>query len=134
VAPRLRSCMAAHLIDRREARLESVAGGAEVETPYAHALGAGQVRAFADFVVEPLGPVPQRLGVVVLEALDVLDLEAGTLERQLDARQRQRITLPEGRALRARARFGGVRAQTCDAVVQQTAARREQVAQLTRVD
>src|SRR3954447_26166703 len=69
VAPRLRSCMAPHLVDGREAGLEAVAGGAQVQAPDAHALGAGKPRGLVDVVVEPSGPVPQCLGVVLAEAL-----------------------------------------------------------------
>src|SRR3954451_23924304 len=53
VDPSSRSCMAAHLVDRREARLEAVAGSAQVQTPYAHALWTGQARGLVDVVVEP---------------------------------------------------------------------------------
>src|SRR5436190_6491162 len=93
VVPKLRSCMAPNLVDRREARLESVARRAQVQAPDAHALLTGKPRRFLDVVVEPTGPVAQRLGVVVLEALDVLDLEARALERQLDPRQGKRVAV-----------------------------------------
>src|SRR2546423_1445335 len=91
VLPRLRSCMAPHLVDGCEAGLESVAGGAQVQAPDTHALGTCQARRLVDVVVEPLGPVAQRLGVVVVEALDVVDLEAGALEGEGDPREVQRI-------------------------------------------
>src|SRR5215208_2835041 len=65
VEPRLRSCMAPDLVDRREARLEPVARRAQVQPPYAGPLGAGQARGFVDVVVELLRPVPERFGVVV---------------------------------------------------------------------
>src|SRR3954452_8592647 len=83
VLPRLRSCMTPHLVDRREASLESVACGGHVEAPHAHALGPGQARGLLDVVVEAPCPGAQRLYVVVAEALDVLDLEAGALKREL---------------------------------------------------
>src|SRR3954452_20249216 len=66
VTPRLRSCMAPHLVDRGEAGLESVARGTQVETPDTRALGAGEARGFLDVVVQSLRPLPQRLRVVVL--------------------------------------------------------------------
>src|SRR3954453_13993922 len=75
VIPRLRSCMAPHLIDRREPCLEPVAGSAQVQTPDAGALGAGEPRRLLELVGEPARPVPQRLGVVLAEALDVVYLE-----------------------------------------------------------
>src|SRR3954469_24521032 len=83
VLPRLRSCMAPHLVDRREAGFESVAGGAQVEAPYARALTPRQARGLVDVLVEPTRPVAQRLGVVLAEALDMRGLEAGALEREL---------------------------------------------------
>src|SRR3954451_22190387 len=85
VVPRLRSCMAPHLVDRREPGLEPVAGGAQVQAPDASAFGPGESRRLLDLVVEPARPVAQRLGVVVAEAFDVVDLEAGALERKRDA-------------------------------------------------
>src|SRR3954453_15347064 len=96
VLPKLRSCMAPHLVDRRELGLEAVARGAQVQTPDAHPLGAGDPRGLVDVFVEPARPVAQRLGVVVLEALHVFDLEAGALQRELDTRQRQRIAVGGG--------------------------------------
>src|SRR5436190_12958583 len=68
VIPRLRSCMAPHLIDRRESCLEPVARGAQVQAPDAGALGAREPRRLLELVVEPARPVPQRLGVVLAEA------------------------------------------------------------------
>src|SRR3954447_23668188 len=62
VLPRLRSCMAAHLVDRREARLEAVARGAQIQTPDADALRSGQARGLLDVVVQAPGPVAQGLG------------------------------------------------------------------------
>src|SRR3954449_2776445 len=67
VVPRLRSCMAPHLVDRREARLEPVARGAQIQPPHACALRACQARCLFDVVVQPLGPVAQGFRVVVLE-------------------------------------------------------------------
>src|SRR3954452_20883322 len=66
VAPKLRSCMAPHLVDRGEAGLETVAGCAQVEAPDAHALRPRQPRRLLDVVVEATRPVAQRLGIVVL--------------------------------------------------------------------
>src|SRR5436190_16691553 len=88
VEPRLRSCMAAHLVDRGEAGLEPVARRAEVEAPHAHPLLAGQASGLLDVVVQALRPAAQRLGVVVAEPLHVLHLEPGALQCALDARQR----------------------------------------------
>src|SRR4051794_2115478 len=88
VAPRLRSCMTPHLVDRREARQEPVARGSKIEPPNANAFLTRQARGLIDVVVEPLCPVAERLGVVVLESLDVLDLEPCALECELNARQR----------------------------------------------
>src|SRR3954451_7887944 len=85
VIPRLRSCMAPDLIDRREPSLEPVARGAQVQTPDAGALRAGEPRRLLEVVVEPPRPVPQRLGVVVAEALDMVDLEACALQRERHA-------------------------------------------------
>src|SRR3954454_3227356 len=89
VLPRLRSCMAPHLVDGREAGFESVARGPQVQAPDADALGTGQSRRLREGVVEPPCPVAERLCVVVAESLHVLDLEPGALERELDPRQRQ---------------------------------------------
>src|SRR3954451_16028515 len=61
VLPRLRSCMAPHLVDGREAGLEPVAGSAQVEAPHAHALWPRKPRRLLEVVVEPLRPVAQRL-------------------------------------------------------------------------
>src|SRR5436190_12501195 len=99
VTPRLRSCMAPDLVDRGEPGLESVPRSPQVETPHPCAFRAGQASRFLEVVVEPLGPVAERFGVVVLEAFDVLDLEAGALERELDPRQRQRVAVGEDIAL-----------------------------------
>src|SRR3954452_8997438 len=95
VAPRLRSCMAPQLVDRCEARLESVASGSQVEAPDAHALLAGKAGGLVDLLVEPSRPVAKRLRVVLAEALDVLHLEARALERERDARQMQRVSVRE---------------------------------------
>src|SRR5690349_22444186 len=59
VTPRLRSCMAPHLVDRGEAGLESVARRAQVQPPYTRTLGTRKPRGFLDVVVKPLRPVPQ---------------------------------------------------------------------------
>src|SRR3954447_22431632 len=75
VIPRLRSCMAPHLIDRREPCLEPVARGAQVQTPDAGALRPREPRRLLELVVQPARPMPQRLGVVLAETLDVVDLE-----------------------------------------------------------
>src|SRR4051794_21841427 len=134
VVPRLRSCMAPHLVDRRESRLEFVACRPQVETPDTNALGAGQPGCLVDVLVEPPRPVTQRPGVVVLEALDVLDLEPRAFQSELDARQGKRIAVREHVALRERSRLRRIRVEACDAVVQQPAAAREELAQLLRVD
>src|SRR6476619_7359770 len=70
VVPSSRSCMAPHLVDRREAGLESVARGAQVQAPDACPFGARQPRGLVDVLVQPPRPVAQRLRVVVAEALD----------------------------------------------------------------
>src|SRR4051812_22618232 len=85
VLPKLRSCMAPHLVDRSETGLEAVARGAQIEPPHPDALGTCQAGGLLDVVVQATGPVAQCLGVVVAEALHVLDLEAGPLERERDA-------------------------------------------------
>src|SRR3954464_2412505 len=105
VLPRLRSCMAPHLVDGREAGLEAVASRAQVKPPDAGALRSRQAGRLVEVVVEPPRPLAQRLGVVSAEALGVLDLEAGALQRELDARQRQRIAVGEDVALGERPRF-----------------------------
>src|SRR3954452_14526067 len=51
VEPRLRSCMAPHLVDGREARQESVAGRAQVEPPDAGALRSRQPGRLVEVVV-----------------------------------------------------------------------------------
>src|SRR4051794_37880129 len=133
VLPKLRSCMAAHLVDRREPRLESAAGGAQIEPPDACALRARKPRRLIDVVVEPPGPVAQRLGVVVAEALDVVDLETCALERERDPRQVQWVRVGEDVALAERTRGRIVVAEPCDAVVQYPAAVDDQRAELRRV-
>src|SRR4051794_36384651 len=80
VDPSSRSCMAPHLVNRREARLEAVARRAQVEPPHTRTFSTRQARRFLDVVVEPPGPVTQRLRIVVAEALDVVHLEAGTFQ------------------------------------------------------
>src|SRR3954447_10881936 len=72
VEPSSRSCMAAHLVDRREARLEAVARGTQVEPPHTRAFRSGQAGRLLDVLVESPRPVAQCLGVVVAEALHVM--------------------------------------------------------------
>src|SRR3954447_11041452 len=134
VAPRLRSCMAPQLVDRCEPGFKSVARGAQVEAPDTRALRTSEPRGFVDVVVEPARPLAQGLGVVALEALDVLDLEAGSFQRELDPRQRQRVAVGEDVALGEWPGFGRVRVEARDAVVQQPAAGRQEGAELLRVD
>src|SRR3954467_3750628 len=133
VLPKLRRCMAAHLVDRREPRLESVAGGAQGAPPDAGALRARKPRRLVDVVVEPSGPVAQRLRVVVAEALDVVDLETCALERERDPRQVQWVCVREDVALAERTGGRIVVAEPCDAVVQHAAAVDDQRAELRRV-
>src|SRR5204862_7421339 len=56
VLPRLRSCMAPHLVDGREACLEAVASGAQVKPPDAGALRSRQPCRFVEVVVQPPRP------------------------------------------------------------------------------
>src|SRR3954453_20705232 len=65
VHPRLRSSMAPHLVDRREAGLEPVARGPQVQPPDTHPLGARQPGGLVEVVVEALRPLAQRRHVVV---------------------------------------------------------------------
>src|SRR3954447_18090761 len=133
VEPRLRSCMAPDLVDRCESGLEPVARRTHVQATHADALLAGQPHRPVDVVVQAPCPVTQGLRVVVLEAFDVLDLEARALERQLDAREGQRVPIGEDVALGERPWVGRVGIEACDAVIQQAAAGLEQAVQLLRV-
>src|SRR4051794_15249485 len=133
VEPRLRSCMAPHLVDGREARLEPVAGGAQVEPPHAHALRARQARGLVDVFVQSPRPVAKRLRIVVAEAFDVVDLESRPLERERHAREVQRVGVGEHVALAERAGFRVAVAQSGDAMVQDAATVADQRAQLRRV-
>ena len=103
--PRSGRPRAAHLVDRREAGLEAAPRGPQVEPPDAHPLrrrpAASPRRGCSSSRARP---VPQRLRVVVAEALDVVGLEPGALERELDARQVQRRGVGEHVALRERRR------------------------------
>ena len=75
----------------------------------------------------------QRLGVVVAEVLDVVRLEPGALERELDARQVERRAVGEHVALRERAVLGLAHAQASDPVVQHAPARLHEPRELARV-
>src|SRR3954454_515877 len=121
VAPRLRSCMAPQLVDRCEPGFKSVARGAQVEAPDTRALRTSEPRGFVDVVVEPARPLAQGLGVVALEALDVLDLHAGSSHGERDPRQRQRVPAAQDVALGDWPGSGGVRVQPGDGVVQHPA-------------
>src|SRR5215216_795944 len=132
--PRLRSCMAPHLVDGREAGFESVARRPQVQTPDADALGTRQSRRLLEVVVEPPCPVAERLRVVVAESLHVLDLEPGALERKLDARQRQWVAVGEDVTLRERPGFRGLRIEARDAVVKQPSAAGQHAPELLCVD
>ena len=79
-------------------------------------------------------PVAERLRVVGAEALHVLRLEPGALERELDPRQVQRRGVREHVALRERARLGIAHAQPRDAVVQHPPAGLHESRHLARVD
>src|SRR4051794_19756339 len=118
VLPSSRSCMAPHLVDRREAGLEAVARRAQIEPPHAHSLFAGQADRLVDVLVQAPGPVAERLRVILAESLDVLGLEPGTLESKDDPRHGQRLAVGEHVALRERScrRVGVTKAR--DAVVQ----------------
>src|SRR4051812_30228284 len=120
VLPKLRSCMAADLVDRGEPSLEAVARRAQIQAPHTCALRTGQARGFVDVVVQPPRPVAQRLGVVIAEPLDVVDLEAGAFERERHAAEMQRVGIGEDVTLAERARFRIAVTQPGDAVVQHT--------------
>ena len=104
---------AAGLVDRGEAALEAVAGGAQVEAPDADPFGAGEPDRLVEVVVEVAGPVAQGLGVVGGEVLDVVGDEAGPFQRQQVAREVQRrrvgedVALGEGARPRRRCGAGG---------------------------
>src|SRR4051794_29640196 len=132
VPPKLRSCTAPHLVDRREPGLEAVAGSPQVEAPDAHALGPREPDRLVDVVVQTLRPVAQRLGVVVAQALDVVDLEARPFERERDARHVQRVRVREDVALGERSGLGVRVAQARDAVVQQPPVGLQKRAELLR--
>src|SRR4051794_22503181 len=68
------------LVDGVVGGLESVAGGAQVEPPDAHALRAGETLGLLQALLEPGRPVAEGLGVVRVEVLDVEGLEPGALE------------------------------------------------------
>ncbi len=126
------SCGSRAPVDRGEAVVEAVAGGAQVQAPDAQALGPGELERALAVGVEALGPVAQRLGVVVAEALDVLGPEAGALERLEHARELQRLAVGKDVALREGAGVGVGVAEPGDAVVEQPAARRQQRGELAR--
>src|SRR4051812_47278432 len=73
---------AEHLVDRGEVDLEAVPGRAQVEPPDAEALRARDLLGSLQILVEVRDPVPQRLGVVGAELLDVPDDEAGPLQSE----------------------------------------------------
>src|SRR5258708_31469884 len=84
----------ADLVDGGQPGVEAVPGGAQVQPPDARALGARDRLSLVEVLVQPLGPVAQRRRIVLSEALDVLAVEAGPLQRRLHARTRTR--LPSG--------------------------------------
>src|SRR4051812_3835494 len=134
VVPRLRSSMAPHLVDRREAGVETIARGAQVQAPDANTLRPGKADRLVEVVVESLRPMAERLRVVVAEVLDVLDLEPRPFERERDARQVQGVGVGEDEALGERAGVGVGVSEPRDAVVQQAAAGLQQRCQLLGVD
>ena len=76
-----------------------------------------------EVLVQAHRPVAQRLGVVGLEALDVVGRQAGALERADHAPDVQRRGVGEDVALGERARLGVAVAHARDAVVEQPARR-----------
>src|SRR5262245_56373227 len=118
--------LAACLVDRREARFEPVAGGAQVEAPDADPFGAGEADGVVKVLVEAAGPVTQGLRIVGGEVLDMVGDEARPFERQQVPREVEGGGVGEDVALRERPRFGVGVAEPGDPVVEQAPAALEQ--------
>ncbi len=78
---------AEHLVDAGPARLETVAGGAQIKAPDPGALLASQPDRLLEVLIEALRPVAQRLGVVAVQVLDMQGLQAGALQREQHPRE-----------------------------------------------
>ena len=122
-----------HLVDGQKPALEAVSRRTQVEPEDPHAFRADELLGLLAVSIQALRPVPERLGVVGLEALGVLGHEAGVLERGEHAREverrgvREHVALGEGAGLRV-----GV-PQARDALVEQAPAGGEQPCQPPRV-
>ena len=73
---------ASRLVDRGEAALEAVAGGAQVEAPDADPLWPRQADRLVEVLVQAPYPVAQRFRVVGAELFDMAGDEARPLQRQ----------------------------------------------------
>src|SRR5215208_1747884 len=91
---------AAHLVDRCEAALKPLPSGTQVEPPDADPLHANEPFGLLEAAVKALGPVPERLGVVGGETLNVVGDEAGKLERPQHPGEMKRLSVGENVALR----------------------------------
>src|SRR5271154_6498866 len=85
----------AYLVDGGEADREAAPRGAQIQPPDTRALSPGEPLRLIEVPVEPPGPVVQGDGVVLPEALNVLGVKAGALERQLHAGEWQRLAVRE---------------------------------------
>src|SRR5215217_7693592 len=116
--------------------LEGVSGRTEVKAPDPRALGPGQRLRLVEVLVEALGPVAQRLGVVGVEVLHVQDLEPGTLERLChppgiqDLAVRKHVPVRE---VPAEVHAAGLERDVRDAMVQHAAAGLEHLRDALRV-
>src|SRR4051812_41953057 len=113
---------AEHLVDRREIDLESVASGAQIEPPDAEPLRPGDLLGALQVRIEVGYPVPQGLGVIGAELLDVPRDEPRPLQRQDDAGDMQRLAVGEDVALGEGAALDTAVPQSGDAVVEQATA------------
>ena len=77
-------------------------GGVQVDPPDPRPLAARQPHGFVDPRLEAIDPVAQGLGIVAGEPLDVVDDEAGALQRELHPRHVQRLAVGKDIALRHR--------------------------------
>src|SRR6202035_612023 len=81
------------LVDGRQARVEPVSCGPQIQAPYAGALDAGERLCLLYALVEAARPVAKGRRVVLAEALDVTGVEAGALDRELDAGERKGLAV-----------------------------------------